>query len=46
MKRNKKRSLYTYKQDHSDLINFLKQFDNENKKQRPIYKQHDRSNIN
>lgn len=27
MKRKIKRSLYTYKQDHSDLINFLKQFD-------------------
>ena len=31
MKRKTKRSLYTYKQDYSDLINFLKQFDNEKK---------------
>ena len=31
MKRKTKRSLYTYRQDHSDLINFLKQFDNEKK---------------
>lgn len=46
MKRKTKRSLYTYRQDHSDLINFLKQFDDENTKQRPIHKQHDRSNIN
>ena len=27
MKLNKKRSLYTYRQDYSDLINFLKQYD-------------------
>ena len=31
MKRNKKSSLYNYRQDYSDLINFLKQFDNEKK---------------
>ena len=31
MKRKTKRSLYTYRQDHSDLINFLKQFDDEKK---------------